>query len=85
MVEKISFTRKNEGDTMIIEGETAILAHVAKSKRNYNSIYTEYGDDEMEFLRAIEKYKHNCNRPNPTCCEILEILKSLGYKKVKHE
>lgn len=43
-----------------------------------------YTDDETEFLLAIEKYKKykkNMKRRFPTYREILNVLKSLGYRK----
>ena len=40
-----------------------------------------YSDDESEFLVAVDSYKRLYHRPNPTCCEILCVLLSLGYKK----
>jgi hypothetical protein len=40
-----------------------------------------YADDELEFLRAIDRYKAENRRPFPTWREVLTVLKSLGYKK----
>lgn len=40
-----------------------------------------YTDDEVEFMLAIEKYKKTMKRRFPTNREILNVLKSLGYKK----
>jgi len=41
----------------------------------------DYSDDEIEFLKAMDCYKKS--HPFPTCCEILAIAKSLGYRKVE--
>ena len=38
--------------------------------------------DEIEFGRAIEKYKREHHRPWPTFAEVLQVAKSLGYEKV---
>ncbi len=40
-----------------------------------------YTEEEFEFLKAIDRYKRIRNRPFPTCCEVLMVLKSLGYAK----
>lgn len=52
---------------------------IASSSR-INDVYT---DEEREFLRAIDSYKRQYHRPNPTCCEILAVLKTLGWAMVR--
>lgn len=42
----------------------------------------DYTDDELEFMKAIDEYKRTFARPFPTWSEVLEVLKSLGYRKV---
>jgi hypothetical protein len=37
--------------------------------------------EEVEFIRAIDRYKRKFNRPFPTWSEILWIVKDLGYTK----
>jgi hypothetical protein len=39
----------------------------------------DYTDDEVEFMNAIEQYKRTSGRMFPTCSEVLEVLRSLGY------
>lgn len=46
---------------------------------------SEYGEDEVEFMLAVEKYKREKRRPFPTSHEILAVAKSLGYRKVADE
>ena len=44
----------------------------------------EEGDltlEEIEFVRAIDRYKQKFNRPFPTWSEVLAIAKELGYTK----
>ena len=41
----------------------------------------EYNADEVEFMNALGEYKRNSGRMFPTCSEILEVLKGLGYEK----
>lgn len=41
-----------------------------------------YTDDEVEFMKALDKYKRDNRRPFPTCSEVLEVLFKLGYCKV---
>ena len=41
-----------------------------------------YTDEELAFLRAIDRYKRENQRPYPSWNEVLMIFKSLGYEKV---
>jgi hypothetical protein len=41
----------------------------------------EYTDDEIEFMRAMDDYKRRAGRQFPTWSEVLEVLKSMGYKR----
>ncbi len=43
----------------------------------------DYAEDELEFMMAMDKYKRENRRPFPTCSEVLQVLKSLGYTKAK--
>ena len=43
----------------------------------------DYNDDETTFMRAMERYKRENRRPFPTWSEVLEVLMSLGYRKVE--
>lgn len=40
-----------------------------------------YTPDELEFMRAIDAYKQSKGRPFPTWCEVLAVVKALGYRK----
>jgi hypothetical protein len=42
----------------------------------------DYSDDEVEFMRALDSYKRAHGRMFPTCSEILEVIRGLGYVKV---
>jgi hypothetical protein len=37
--------------------------------------------EEVEFIRAIDRYKRKFNRPFPTWSEVLLVIKQLGYTK----
>lgn len=41
----------------------------------------DYSADEIEFMNALDLYKRMNGRMFPTCSEILEVIKSLGYVK----
>ncbi len=41
----------------------------------------DYSADEIEFMRALDEYKRASGRMFPTCSEVLEVIRSLGYQK----
>ena len=42
----------------------------------------DYSEDEIEFMQAMDAYKRANGRMFPTCSEILEVLRGLGYERV---
>lgn len=42
----------------------------------------QYTPDQLQFLKAMDRYKRDNRRPFPTWCEVLQVLVSLGYRKV---
>lgn len=41
----------------------------------------DYSEAEVEFMNALDLYKRVNGRMFPTCSEILEVIRSLGYEK----
>jgi hypothetical protein len=41
----------------------------------------DYTADEIEFMQALDAYKRASGRMFPTCSEILEVIRDLGYQK----
>jgi hypothetical protein len=39
----------------------------------------DYSDPEIEFMQALDAYKRRSGRMFPTCSEILEVIRDLGY------
>ena len=42
----------------------------------------DYSDQEIEFMQAMDAYKRSSGRMFPTCSEILEVLRDLGYQQI---
>jgi len=42
----------------------------------------DYSDDEVDFMRAMDEYKRKSGRQFPTWSEVLEVLHSIGYRRV---
>jgi hypothetical protein len=41
----------------------------------------DYTNDEIEFMNALDDYKRKSGRMFPTCSEVLEVVRTLGYVK----
>jgi len=39
----------------------------------------DYSDEEVEFMNAMDEYKRTSGRMFPTCSEVLEVIRKLGY------
>jgi len=66
--ENAATARKNSGRRRLIDPTTC---------------ERDYSDEEIGFMQAMEMYKRNNRRPFPTWSEVLEVLLSLGYRKVE--
>jgi hypothetical protein len=42
----------------------------------------DYTDEEVEFMNALDEYKRKSGRMFPTCSEVLEVVRGLGYVKI---
>jgi len=42
----------------------------------------DYSDEEIEFMKAMDLYKRRSGRQFPTWSEVLEVIRSLGYRQV---
>ena len=45
----------------------------------------DYTDHEIEFMQALDAYKRANGRMFPTCSEILEVVRDLGYHRLNDE
>ena len=72
--------RKN----VTIQEKAATLEKEDAEKKRQNPITSDrnYSLDEVEFMNALAEFKRTSGRTFPTCSEILELLRSLGYEKV---
>ena len=42
----------------------------------------DYSIEEVEFMNAMDDYKRKSGRMFPTCSEVLEVIRDLGYVKL---
>ncbi len=45
----------------------------------------DYNGEEILFMQALDAYKRSSGRMFPTCSEILEVIRELGYTKLTEE
>ena len=45
----------------------------------------DYSNPEIEFMRAMDDYKRDAGRMFPTCSEVLEVIRALGYYQLTEE
>ena len=77
--------RRREFITVVVERRTGLDRRIESEKRRMVDPVTfekEYNGDEVAFMNAMDQYKRSNRRPFPTWSEVLEVLVSLGYRKV---
>ena len=67
----------------MIDGDVKNDKKTEGRRRNIDPTTCErdYSYDEIEFMQALDEYKRDAKRMFPTCSEILEVLRKLGYTK----
>jgi len=77
--------RRREFIPVVVERRTGLDRRIESEKRRMVDPVTfekEYNSDEVAFMNAMDQYKRSNRRPFPTWSEVLEVLVSLGYRKV---
>jgi len=67
-----------------VELEAAAPAPRPKKEKGTQHVATAnrlYSPDELEFLRAVERFRRDRRRPFPTFVEVLGVALGLGYRK----
>jgi len=63
------------------EGHTTVR-HARRRMIDPTTCDRDYGPEEIEFMQALDHYKRTSGRMFPTCSEVLQVLRSLGYERV---
>ncbi len=76
--------RRKEAQAVAIERRTGPRREKVSRRRQIDPTTCErdYSDLEVEFMNAMDQYKRKNGRMFPTCSEILEVIRDLGYVKV---
>jgi hypothetical protein len=76
--------RKNTDQTPVtVERRIAPRRKVERRRQiDPTTCERDYSGDEIEFMKAMDDYKRQSGRQFPTWSEVLEVIRSLGYRKV---
>lgn len=82
--------RREDGEQIDASAETDGDKPVRRKKQRRRQIdpttcERDYNEEEIVFMRALDDYKRNSGRMFPTCSEILEVIRDLGYVKLSEE
>ena len=83
---KLSDRRSGEGDAQFQGPERRKTSRRKIERRRQIDPTTcerDYNDEEIHFMKAMDTYKRQSGRQFPTWSEVLEVLRSLGYRKVE--
>ena len=79
---------RRRGDAPSLDNGSAGQSRRKKQRRRHIDPTTcerDYSEQEVEFMRAMDEYKHSSGRMFPTCSEVLEVVRSLGYIQLSDE
>jgi len=74
---------RRKADVPVVEERRSAERRSAQRRRQIDPTTCErdYTEDEIEVMRALDTYKRASGRMFPTCSEILEVIRNLGYAK----
>ena len=74
--------RRTKAQTTTTERRTGQRRKVARRRQiDPTTCERDYSVEEIEFMTALDDYKRTSGRMFPTCSEILEVIRKLGYEK----
>ena len=57
------------------------VSGASRPRRHPVTTEPEYTDEEVAWLKALDRYKHLAGRPWPSWVEVLAIAHALGYRR----
>ncbi len=87
--ELVTIDRRNNADRREKQGTEANDNPRRKQQRRRHIDPTtcerEYNTEEIDFMRAMDAYKRSSGRMFPTCSEVLEVIRALGYVRLTED
>ena len=80
-------TERRQGDRRKKNVAVAVERRKKPRRRQIDPTTCErdYSNEEIEFMHALDDYKRRSGRMFPTCSEILEVIRDLGYARASAE
>ena len=87
MSKQVPMDRRSQADRRTQDQPVATERRKVSRRRQIDPTTCErdYSNDEIEFMRALDEYKRRNGRMFPTCSEILEVIRDLGYVRLEIE
>jgi hypothetical protein len=74
--------RRKESVAVVVERRIVERRKVQRRRQiDPTTCERDYTAEEIEFMQAMDAYKRSSGRMFPTCSEILEVLRDLGYQR----
>lgn len=83
--ERRKANEQREKDRPVVQERRALARREAVNRRRQIDPTTcerDYTTEEIAFMNALDDYKRRSGRMFPTCSEVLEVIKDLGYVKL---
>ncbi len=79
--------RRQQDSSVAVERRKGQRRNKVQRRRQIDPTTCErdYTADEIEFMRALDAYKRANGRMFPTCSEILEVIRSMGYVRIEEQ
>ena len=76
--------RRNQSCAVVVERRKLQRREKVSRRRQIDptTCEREYTDEEIEFMHALDRYKRASGRMFPTCSEVLEVIRDLGYQRM---
>jgi hypothetical protein len=75
--------RRTQDETVAVERRQSERRKVPRRRQiDPTTCERDYPAEEIEFMHAMDAYKRSSGRMFPTCSEILEVVRHLGYARV---
>jgi hypothetical protein len=75
--------RREESETVVAPAKLERRTKVQRRRQiDPTTCERDYSDEEVGFMNAMDEYKRTSGRMFPTCSEVLEVIRGLGYVKL---
>ena len=84
--EEVAVDRRHQADRRTGDSSEHLAPRLERRKKvqrrrqiDPTTCERDYSIQEVDFMNAMEKYKRKSGRMFPTCSEVLEVIRDLGY------